>query len=161
MTGGCLDPVGEHLPEGEPKGRILVISDYRPLNRLHSDLLNMEGYAVYTAETCTDVPRVFEAYQVSHVDLVVFASLVHGWHEHEGRPSALPQETDPQWQVRNMKAVVDLVSSRQATPPRVLIADELMAFDWYGVTPDALASVGLQYATYPVSEPQALAELLR
>ena len=54
-----LDPVEEHLPDGDPVGTILVVSDYRPLNLGHADALCEAGSAVYTAATCTDVPRLF------------------------------------------------------------------------------------------------------
>lgn len=163
MPGDRFGPIEEHLPAGPPHGCVLVVSDYRPLNLGHAFTLCMHGYAVYTAVTCTDVPRIFESYTVGDVDAVVFASLVHGWHHGEGerRPADTPAATDPQWQTRNMRAVVDLVCERQARPPRVLIAVELMTFGWYTITADALAEAGLEYQTYPANNPHAVVALLR
>ena len=163
MSGDRLCPMDEHLPQGKPKGCILVVSDYRPLNLGHAATLCMEGYAVYTAVTCTDVPRVFERYTVGDVDLVVFASLVHGWHHREGerRPTGIPQATDPEWQTRNMREVIDIVCQRQESRPRVLIAVELITFGWYRITADVLEEAGVEYQTYSASDPYAIADLLR
>jgi hypothetical protein len=163
MSGDRLCPIDEHLPPGKPKGCILIVSDYRPLNLGHAATLCKEGYAVYTAVTCTDVPRIFERYTVGDFDLVVFASLVHGWHHGEGerRPGSIPQTTDPEWQTRNMREVIDIVCGRQGTPPRVLIAVELMALDWYRISADALAAVGVEYQTYSASDPHAIIDFLR
>ena len=139
-----------------------MVSDYRPLNLGHAATLCLHGYAVYTAVTCTDVPRIFEAYSPGPVDVVAFASLVHGWHHGEGeaRPADMPAATDPQWQTRNMRAVVDLVEGRQERAPRVLIARELMTYGWYRITADDLATVGLAYETYPANDPHAIVDLL-
>ena len=158
MSGHRLDPIEEHLPQGEPKGCVLVVSDYRPLNLGHAATLCSHGYAVYTAVTCTDVPRVFEMYIVGDVDLVAFASLVHGWHHREGelRPGSIPTETDPEWQIRNIKEVIDIVCGRQGRPPLVLIAVELMTFGWYTITPDVLAAAGVAYQTYPANDPHTI-----
>ena len=78
-----LEPVNEYLPRGESAGCILVVSDYKLLNLGHASALRKAGYVVYTAVTCTDVPRIFGRYSVASIDLVVFASLVHGWHHQE------------------------------------------------------------------------------
>jgi len=78
-----LEPVDEYLPEGEPLGCVLVVSDYRLLNLSHASALRKAGYAVYTAVTCTDVPRMYETFEVQHIDLIAFASLVHGWYHQE------------------------------------------------------------------------------
>jgi len=88
--------------------------------------------------TCTDVPRIFEKYAVGDLDLVVFTSLVHGWHhrEGEGRPGSIPAATDPEWQVRNMREVIDVVCWWQGSPPGVLIAADLITLDWYSITAD-------------------------
>ena len=163
MSGHQLCSVEEHLPQGEPKGCLLVVSDYRPLNLGHASILCSHGYAVYTAVTCTDVPRVFEMYIVGDVDLVAFASLVHGWHHREGerRPENIPTETDPEWQIRNMKEVINTVCGRQGSPPEVLIAVELMTCGWYEITADALAAAGVEYQTYSASDPHAILGFLR
>lgn len=163
MSGGRHDPVEVHLPRGTPKGCVLVVSDHRPLNLGHAATLCTHGYAVYTAVTCTDVPRLFEACEVGEVDLIVFASIVHGWHHLEGeeRPENAPQKTDPDWQVKNLRAVIDMVSERQERPPRALVAVELMAFGWYAITAEALEEAGIAYGTYSVSNPRAILEFLR
>ena len=163
MSGDHVGPIDEHLPRGQPKGCILVVSDYRPLNLGHAFTLCTHGYAVYTAVTCTDVPQIFERYAVGDVNLVVFASLVHGWHHGEGerRPESIPPATDPEWQIRNMRAVIDIVCGRQGSPPRVLIAVELMTFGWYRITADALEKAGVEYQTYPASDPHAIVGFLR
>ena len=163
MSGHQLCPIEEHLPPGEPKGCVLVVSDYRPLNLGHAATLCSHGYAVYTAVTCTDVPRVFERYLVGDVDLVAFASLVHGWHHREGetRPMSIPSETDPEWQIRNMREVIDMVCGRQGSPPQVLIAAELLTLSWYAITPDALEAAGVEYQTYPANDPHAILDFLR
>ena len=155
-------PIEQHLPQGQPHGCVLIVSDYRPLNLGHASTLCMHGYAVYTAVTCTDVPRIFEQYDVGDVDPIVFASLVHGWHHGEGerRPPEICPTTDPQWQTRNMRAVVDLVTARQESPPLVLIAVELMTYGWYAITADALAEAGLEYRTYPANDPHAIVDML-
>ena len=157
-----LRPVDEHLPSGEPKGCILVVSDYRPLNLGHAVVLCAGGYAVYTAVTCTDVPRVFEIFTVPAVDAIAFASLVHGWHhrEAEGRPDGIPQNTDDEWQTRNMGEAIKLVSGRQQSPPAVLIAVELIAGGWYSITPESLTAAGIDYQTYSASDPHSILGLL-
>jgi len=157
------EPVDEYLPRGEPKGVILVVSDYRPLNLGHAASLCLQGYAVYTAVTCTDVPRVFEKFRVGEVDLVVFASLVHGWHHRdaERRPASIPEQTDRQWQTRNIRQVIDTVCNRQHKAPKVLVAADLMTHGWYDVTADALTAAGIQYQTYSAGNPQAIADFLR
>ena len=156
-------PVDEHLPRGELKGIVLVVSDYRPINLGHAAALCMKGYAVYTAVTCTDVPRVFEEFIVGDVDLVVFASLVHGWHhqEAEGRPESIPQTTDPEWQTRNIRQVIDTISARQETPPKVLVAMDLMTYGWYDITADGLEAVGVEYHTYSASSPHSIVGFLQ
>ena len=158
-----LCPVDEHLPRGEPRGCILVVSDYRPLNLGHAAVLCAGGYAVYTAVTCTDVPRVFETFAVGAVDAVAFASLVHGWHhrEAEGRPDGIPQKTDEGWQTRNMGEVIKIVSGRQKSPPAVLIAAELVTSGWYSITPEALTAAGIDYQTYSASDPHSILVLLQ
>jgi hypothetical protein len=162
MSGDRSGPIDEYLPQGEPKGCILIVSDYRRLNLGHAAVLCSHGYAVYTAVTCTDVPRIFERYTIFDVDLVVFASLVHGWHHREGeaRPGSIPTETDPEWQIRNMKEVIDIVCGRQGRPPQVLIAVELMTCGWYEITADALAAAGVEYQTYPANDPHAIVDFL-
>lgn len=156
-------PTEEHLPPGKPKGCVLVVSDYRPLNLGHATTLCVHGYAVYTAVTCTDVPRLLDQHSPGDVHVVVFASLVHGWHHGEGerRPAGMSPATDPEWQCRNMKAVVDLVCERQEAPPTVLIAVELMTDGWYRITPDALTEAGLEYQTYSASDPHSIVDLLK
>lgn len=154
----AVHPVDEHLPAGEARGCILVVSDYRLLNLGHASALCGSGYVVYTAVTCTDVPRVFETFQVRDVNLVAFASLVHGWHhdENELRPEAMPDATDDQWQVRNIKQVVDAIRARQSTPPVVLVAIDLLTYRWYDITAEALAAAGIEYHTYSASDPHSI-----
>lgn len=137
---------------------MLVISDHRPLNLGHAATLSVNGCAVYTAVTCTDVPRVFEKFDVGEVDVIVFASLVHGWHHAEGetRPGSMPRTTDPDWQIRNMKAVIDIVRARQERKPTVVIASELLAYGWYSISPEALENAAVEYHTYSVSRPRSI-----
>jgi hypothetical protein len=163
MSGKHVGPIEEHLPQGQSGGCILIVSDYRPLNLGHAATLCTHGYAVYTAVTCTDVPRIFERYAVGDLNLVAFASLVHGWHHQEGerRPEGIPPSTDPDWQIRNMTTVIDIVCQRQESPPRVLIAVELMTFGWYTITAEALEAAGVRYETYSVSDPHAIVDFLR
>jgi len=162
MSGRHVDPVEQHLPKGEPRGTVLVISDYRPLNLGHAAALVREGYAVYTAVTCTDVPRVFERFDVGRVDLVVFASLVHGWHhrEAEQRPAGMPETTDADWHTRNIVQALENVQGRQGARPLALIAMELMAYGWYRITADALDDAGVQFQTYSVSNPRGIVEFM-
>ena len=163
MPSNRLRPIEEYRPQGEPHGCILVVSDHRPLNLGHAAMLRRHGYCVYTAITCTDVTRVFDHYAVGELELVVFASLVHAWHHAEGerRPSCIPPATDPDWQIRNMTAVVDIIAERQGSAPRVLIAEELMTCGWYTITEETLAKAGLEYQTYPANDPHAIVGLLR
>ncbi|MBM3498637.1 MAG: hypothetical protein FJX74_08180 [Armatimonadetes bacterium] len=162
MPGAHVDPVERHLPKCEPRGTILVISDYRPLNLGHAAALVRRGYAVYTAVTCTDVPRVFERFDVGQVDLVVFASLVHGWHhrEAEARPAGIPEATDGDWQTRNMVQALEAIGGRQGTCPRALIALELMEYGWYKITAETLAAAGIDFQTYSVSNPQGIVQFM-
>ena len=140
-----------------------MVSDHRPLNLAHADALCIEGYAVYTAVTCTDVPRVFERFKVGHVELIVFASLVHGWHhrEAERRPETISETTDGEWQTRNIAEVIEIVRGRQTSAPRVLVAAELMDYSFYEVTAEALAAAGLECRVYPSNDPHAILGFLR
>lgn len=162
MRRGDVDPVDEYLPRGEVRGCVLVVSDYRLLNLGHAAAVRKAGYAVYTAVTCTDVPRVFETFAVGHIDLTVFASLVHGWHhqEAEDRPQSMPRKTDDRWQTRNIVQVVDTVSARQQTPPKVLVATDLITQSCYDISADALAAAGIEYQTYSASDPTAIVDFL-
>lgn len=156
----CVD---EHLPAGDPLGTVLVVSDYRPLNLGHAYALCSEGYAVYTAVTCTDVHRVFEMFAVGDVDAVVFPSLVHGWHHREGevRPDGIPRATDGEWQTRNLREAIEIVAARQASRPKVLIAREMLTSGWYDTTAEALAAAGVEYGTYSAGDPHSIVDLLR
>lgn len=140
----------------------MVISDHRRLNLLHAEALCDAGYAVYTAVTCTDVPRLLDQFRVTSVDTVVFASLVHGWHprEAEERPVTVPDETDGDWQVRNIRQFLDTVRGRQRTQPKVLVAVELMGYSFYDVTAEALAVAGIDYQAYPASDPSATVDFV-
>jgi hypothetical protein len=163
MSGSRVGPIDESLPAGQPLGCVLIVSDYRPLNLGHAATLCLHGYAVYTAVTCTDVPRIFTKYAPGNIDLLVFASLVHGWHHGEGerRPAGMTPTTDADWQTRNMRAVLDLVCERQEHPPLILVAVELMTYGWYKITAETLAEAGLGYHTYSASDPHAIVDLLR
>jgi hypothetical protein len=158
-----VDPVNEFLPEVKPRGHVLVVSDYRSLNVGHAAALCKAGYAVYTAVTCTDVPRVYESFDVEQIDLIAFASLVHGWHhrEAEERPPGLPMESDAEWQTRNILQVVDLVSRRQQSPPKVLIATDLVDYECYSVSKCALEQAGLKIQTYSAGNPPSILRLLQ
>ena len=158
-----LEPVNEYLPRGESAGCILVVSDYKLLNLGHASALRKAGYVVYTAVTCTDVPRIFGRYSVASIDLVVFASLVHGWHhqEAEERPEGIPPATDVQWHTRNILQVIETVSSRQTSPPRVLIATDLMEDDCYEGSGDDLAMAGVAYDTYSAPNPPSIVGYLQ
>lgn len=162
MRNDDIHPVDEHLPSGEVAGCILVVSDYRPLNLAHASALCRAGFAVYTTVTCTDVARVFEQFAVDTVDLIAFASVVHGWHHQreEDRPDELPHATDDQWQVRNMRHVIDLVSARQAKAPVVSVASDLLVYKWYEVNAASLAAAGIDYQIYSASRPHELIGLL-
>ena len=163
MLHAPVDPVNEHLPKGEPRGCVLVVSDNRLINLSHAAALSAAGYAVYTAVTCTDVPRVFERFSTGNVDLIVFASLVHGWHhlEAERRPDDIPAETDARWQMRNIVQVVDAVCSRQDRPPRVLVATDLISHDCYNISRDALNAAGVDVNTYSASNPPSIIGFLQ
>ena len=163
MSGRRLDAVEEHLPAGDRKGCVLVVSDHRPLNLGHAYALCGAGYAVHTAVTCTDVPLIFERFTVGNVDIVAFASVVHGWHhlEAEERPESISRTTDSDWQMRNITAVINSIRSRQESPPKVLVAAELLAYSFYEVTAEALAAAGIEYHLYPANDPHAILEFLR
>ncbi|MEN6346494.1 MAG: hypothetical protein ABFE16_14435 [Armatimonadia bacterium] len=157
------ESVEEHLPSGELKGCLLVVSDHRSLNVGHAYCLCSAGYAVYTAVTCTDVPRVLERFCVGPIDAIVFASKVHGWHhrEAERRPESIPQESDDEWQTRNLKEVIAIVCARQANRPTVIIAEELLTPGWYDTTQEALAAAGIEYQTYSAGDPHGILACLR
>ncbi|MGI5818089.1 MAG: hypothetical protein ACOX9R_08320 [Armatimonadota bacterium] len=157
-----LGPVNEYLPEIKSQGTILVVSDYRLLNLGHASALCKAGYSVYTAITCSDVPRVFDRFKVGSIDMVVFASLVHGWHHWEGeeRPPTIPPKTDVKWHTRNFAEVVETIVSRQAPPPKVMIAYDLIKHDCYDINEDALAAAGVKYETYSANNPRSLPEFL-
>ncbi|MFW6438311.1 MAG: hypothetical protein ACOCZ7_04775 [Armatimonadota bacterium] len=157
------DPIAEHLPRGEIRGRVLVVSDYRLLNLSHAAAVCAAGYAVYTAVTCTDVPRVFERFDIDRIDLIAFASLVHGWHheEAEERPEGMPTNTDSRWQIRNILQVVEIVASRQDTPPIVLVATDLIAHECYNISRDALEEAGVAVHTYSASNPPSIVKFLQ
>jgi hypothetical protein len=163
MLSEHVHPVGEHLPEGTPRGCVLVVSDYRLLNLSHATAVRSAGYAVYTAVTCTDVPRIFESYSVGEVDLVAFASLVHGWHheEAEERPDEIPAGTDAHWQTRNIVQVVDSVRARQETAPKILVATDLLEHECYDVCPEALEAAGLAIEPYSASNPPSIVKFLQ
>ena len=163
MLSEHVNPVDEHLPKGEVRGRVLVISDYRPLNLAHAAAVCAAGYAVYTAVTCTDVPRIYERFAVGHIDLIAFASLVHGWHhdEAEERPLEMPAHTDVKWQIRNMLQVVETVSLRQHTGPKVLVATDLMSYDYYSISRDALEAAGVDINTYSAGNPPSIIGFLK
>lgn len=163
MDPEVAEPVGEHLPTQPPKGHVLVVSDYRLLNLGHAATLCAAGYAVYTAVACTDVHRIFEQFRVPDLDLVAFISLVHGWHhqEDEGRPHGITSDTDPQWQVRNIKHVIDTIHARQQKRPIVLIASDLLRNNWYDITAQNLAAAGVEYHTCSASDPYSLLEFLK
>lgn len=158
MRNENVKPIEQHLPQGEMQGCVLVVSDYRLLNLVHAAALCKSGYVVYTAVTCTDVPRIYESYPVDEIDLIASASLVHGWHhqEAEERPHELSAQTDPEWQTRNVLQVVELVSGRQATPPRVIIATDLVDYDCYSISRSALADGGIEIHTYSASNPPSI-----
>lgn len=157
-----LGPINEYLPIVESQGNVLVVSDYRMLNLGHATALCKGGYAVYTAVTCSDVPRVFETFGIANIGTVVFASLVHGWHHQEGeeRPASIPPKTDVKWHTRNFAQVVETIVFRQGTPPRVLIADDLITHDWYDISRDALVAADISYQTYAASNPYAIVGLV-
>ncbi len=157
-----LGPVNEYLPRVESQGTILVVSDYRLLNLGHATALCRTGYSVYTAITCSDVPRVFDRFEVGDIDMVVFASLVHGWHhqEAEERPANIPPKTDVKWHTRNFAQVVESIRSRQQSSPKVMIAHDLITHDCYDINDDALAAAGIEYEIYSASNPQSLTGFL-
>ncbi|HCA45878.1 MAG TPA: hypothetical protein DEP45_00595 [Armatimonadetes bacterium] len=158
-----LEPVSEYLPRGDVVGCVVVVSDYKLLNLGHASALRKAGYVVYTAVTCTDVPRIYVRYSVGQVDLVVFASLVHGWHhqEAEERPEEIPPATDIRWHTRNILQVIETVSSKQQLPPRVLIATDLIEYDCYQVSGDALALAGVEFDTYSATNPPSIVRYLQ
>jgi len=157
-----IDPIAEHLPKGEVRGRVLVVSDYRLLNLSHAAAICAAGYVTYTAVTCTDVPRIFERFNVNCIDLIAFASLVHGWHhqEAEDRPASMPSTSDARWQIRNILEVVEMVAARQQTPPIVLVATDLIAHECYNISRDALDEAGIDVHTYSASNPPSIIAFL-
>jgi len=162
MLSDHVHPVDEHPARGDVRGHVLVISDYKLLNLSHAAALCAAGYTVYTAVTCTDVPRIYERFDVGHIDLIVFASLVHGWHheEAEARPPDMPVRTDVKWQIRNILQVVSTVSSRQQNPPKVLVATDLIAYDCYSISRDALEEAGVDVSTYSAGNPPSIVGFL-
>ncbi len=163
MLSEHVDPVDEHLPKGEVQGRVLVVADYRLLNLAHAAAVCAAGYAVYTAVTCTDVPRIYERFTVDHIDLIVFASLVHGWHHEaaEERPLEMPVQTDVKWQIRNILQVVETVSLRQQTRPKVLVATDLISHECYSISRDALEAAGIDVSTYSAGNPPSIIGFLK
>jgi hypothetical protein len=163
MLSKPVGPVSETLPRGEIRGAVLVVSDNRLLNLSHAVAVCSAGYAVYTAVTCTDLARVFKEYSVEHIDLIVFASLVHGWHhqEAEERPREMPPFTDAEWQIRNILQVVDIVSSRQQTPPKVIVAADLISHDCYSISKDALEAAGISVEMYSAGNPPSIVRFLQ
>ena len=159
-----LDSIEKYPAEGEEKGIILVIADYRSLNVLHGSVLSNQGYTTYTAITCSDIPRIFEKYkdEIAKIDCVVFASLVHGWHHQEGerRPKDLSEKTDEEWQTRNIKNVIKRIQNRQKKSLLVLIAGGLIECWWYQVSEESLKKAGIKYVKYPDSDPTKIIEIL-
>ena len=144
------EPVEEYLPEGEPRGCVLVVSDLQGFHVTHAAALCLAGYAVYTALTCTDVPRVYEALGVAHIDLVAFVSLGHGGHGEtaEERAPDMPTHTDAKWQSNSILQAVDTVSFIQQAPPKVFLATDLISQDCISISRDALKAAGIHVDTY-------------
>ena len=153
-TGG---PVTRYIAEN-PRGTVLVLSDYRALNRAHAEFLWSHGYSVITAITYSDAVRIVgsESGQVE-IDAVVIASKVHGWHHREAEepPEEIPEDSDS-WQLDNIKYVFDLVKRRQRKCPLLFIARDLIETGWYQITIEGMEELGLACRTYKASEPHTL-----
>jgi len=150
-------PVTRHIAEN-PRGTVLVLSDYRPLNRAHAEFLWSHGYSVITAITYSDAVRIVgsESGKVE-IDAVVIASKVHGWHHREAEepPEEIPEDSDS-WQLENIKYVFDLVKRRQRKCPLLFVAQDLIETGWYQITIAGLEELGLVCRTYKASEPHTL-----
>ena len=142
-------PITRYIAEN-PRGTVLVLSDYRPLNRAHAEFLWSHGYSVITAITYSDAVRIVggESAKVE-IDAVVIASKVHGWHHREAEepPEEIPEDSDS-WQLGNIKYVFDLVKRRQRKCPLLLIAQDLIQTGWYQITIAGLEELGIPYRTY-------------
>ena len=149
--------VTRHIAEN-PRGTVLVLSDYRPLNRAHAEFLWSHGYSVITAITYSDAVRIVgsESGKVE-IDAVVVASKVHGWHHREAEepPEEIPEDSDS-WQLDNIKYVFDLVKRRQRKCPLLFVARDLIETGCYQITMAGLEELGLVCRTYKASEPHTL-----
>ena len=134
--------------EAEPT--LLVLSDYRPLNRAHVEFLKLHGYRALDAITYTDAVRMLSGGAgTTEIRAIVIASKVHGWHHLEGetRPAEIPAQSGS-WQMDNIKHIHDLVARNQHRPPLLFVADDLLERGWYHITVDGLEELGLQYQVY-------------
>ena len=150
-------PVTRYIAEN-PRGTVLVLSDYRALNRAHAEFLWSHGYSVITAITYSDAVRIVKGASVKvEIDAVVVASKVHGWHHREAEepPEEIPEDSDL-WQLDNIKHVFDLVKRRQRKCPLLFVAQDLIETGWYQITIAGLEELGLVCRTYKASEPHTL-----
>ncbi|MFO7947561.1 MAG: hypothetical protein R6V19_12190 [Armatimonadota bacterium] len=144
---------------------ILILSDHKPLNRAHAELLKLHGYRPLTAITYTDAVRLLrDEPPETEIQAIIVASKIHGWHHLEGeqQPPELTANTDT-WQIDNIRHVVKLVTGRQETTPILLIAESLIETGCYQLTEEALAETELDYHTYNANRlellPKRLSEL--
>ncbi len=95
-------PVTRYIAEN-PRGTVLVLSDYRTLNRAHAEFLWSHGYSVITAITYSDAVGIVGSESGNaEIDAVVIASKVHGWHHREAEEPPDRIRSRPAWAIRNM-----------------------------------------------------------
>lgn len=142
---------------------MLVLSDYRTLNRAHVEFLRLHGYSAIAAITYTDAMKVLaDAPGDLQICAIVVASKVHGWHHREGeqQPSGIPAAVES-WQMDNVKGIFDLVVRHQQTPPLLFVAHDLIETDWYHVTAEGLTALGLEYQVYHSGDLSAVVAALK
>lgn len=148
---GTGSPVARYVAE-DPRGTVLVLSDYRMLNKAHAEFLLSHGYSVITAVTYSDAVRIVGSESGKlEIDAVVIASRVHGWHHQEAEepPEDTPGDRDS-WQLDNIRRVLDLVKRRQRESPLLFIAQDLTETGWYEIAAAGLEELGIAYRHYNV-----------
>ncbi len=141
---------------------VLILSDHRPLNRAHAELLKLHGYRPLTAITYTDAVRILrDEPPETEIQAMIAASKIHGWHHLEGeeQPPELTANNDT-WQIDNIREVFDLVINRQENRPLLFIAESLIETGCYQLNEAALGELGIDYHTYDANRLQLLPDLL-
>ena len=99
--------------------------------------------------------------QLAVLALLLAATIMALVEPREMSPEGIPLATDVQWHTRNILQVIETVSSRQTSPPRVLIATDLIEYDCYEVSGDDLAMAGVAYDTYSATNPPSIVGYLQ